>query len=81
MMLALDVEESELKDRLKKRAEYSGRADDANPEVIQNRINVYNAETAPVKDYYKAQDKLIEINGLGSVDEITKRLFKAIDKL
>ena len=81
VMLALEVEESELKVRLKKRAEVSGRADDANPEVIANRIHVYNAETAPVKDFYQEQGKFVSIDGIGSIDEITHRLFEAIDKL
>ncbi len=81
VMLALEVEENELKVRLQKRAEVSGRADDANPEVIANRIQVYNAETAPVKDFYQAQGKFVSIDGIGSIDEITHRLFAAIDKL
>ena len=80
VMLALEVEESELKERLKKRAESSGRADDANPEVIANRIKVYNAETAPVKEFYASQNKLVLIDGIGSIDEITQRLFDQIDK-
>jgi adenylate kinase len=80
-MLALDVEEDELKDRLKKRAEVSGRADDADPEVIQKRIDVYKKETAPVKDFYSEQGKFTSINGMGSIDEITNRLFEALDKL
>jgi adenylate kinase len=81
VMLALDVEEEELRERLKKRAEFSGRPDDANPEVIQNRINVYKNETAPVKAFYEAQDKFISINGIGSIDEISERLYAAIDGL
>ena len=81
VMLALDVEEEELRVRLAKRAEVSGRPDDANPEVIQNRINVYKAETAPVKSFYQAQDKYVAINGIGTIDEITSRLFDAIEKL
>lgn len=81
VMLALDVQEDELKERLKKRAEVSGRPDDANPEVIQNRINVYKAETLPVKEYYQKQNKFVEVNGIGTVDEITNRLFTVIEKL
>lgn len=81
VMLALEVEEEELKVRLKKRAEVSGRADDADPAVIENRIRVYNQETSPVKNYYEAQQKFVGINGIGSIDEITDRLFKAIDSL
>lgn len=81
MMLALDVPEEELKQRLLKRAETSGRADDANPEVIQNRIDVYKAETAPVKEFYSAQGKFSKIDGLGSIEDITDRLFSTIDAI
>jgi adenylate kinase len=79
MMLALDVEVEELRQRLKKRAEVSGRVDDADPAVIQKRIDVYLAETMPVKDFYKTQNKFVKVNGLGSIDEITSRLFSEID--
>lgn len=81
LMLALDVEEEELKERLLKRAEFSGRPDDANPEVIQHRINVYIKETMPVKSYYEAQNKFISINGHGSIDEISERLYQALDSV
>ncbi len=77
-MLALEVEEEELKARLLNRAKTSGRPDDANPEIIQNRINVYNRETAPVAEYYKEQNKYRGIKGIGSIDEIANRLFDAI---
>ncbi|NNE54658.1 MAG: adenylate kinase, partial [Flavobacteriales bacterium] len=64
-MLALEVSESELRERLKNRALTSGRPDDADPEVIQNRIDVYNRETAPVAGYYQAQDKYQGVDGVG----------------
>lgn len=79
VMLALEVEENELKSRLLKRAEVSGRADDADPAVIEKRITVYNQETAPVKAFYQAQNKFVAIDGIGSIDEITQRLFTALD--
>ena len=79
LMVALEVEEQELKTRLLKRAEVSGRADDADPAVIEKRITVYNQETAPVKAFYQAQNKFVAIDGIGSIDEITQRLFAAID--
>ncbi len=79
LMLALEVEENELKTRLLKRAEVSGRPDDADPAVIEKRISVYNNETAPVKEFYQAQHKFVAIDGIGSIDEITQRLFSAID--
>jgi adenylate kinase len=79
MMIALVVEEEELKDRLTKRAEISGRADDADSKIIQNRINVYKNETEPVKSYYEEQNKFIAVEGVGTIDEITQRLFQVID--
>ena len=79
VMLGLEVEENELKERLKNRAVSSGRADDADPEIIANRIAVYNRETAPVKDFYAAQNKYVAIDGIGSIDSITERLYTAID--
>ena len=81
VMLALDVEENELKNRLLKRAEVSGRIDDADPTIIENRIAVYNKETAPVKNYYNSQNKLISISGIGTIDEITDRLFAVVDSI
>ena len=78
VMLALSVEDDELKKRLKKRAEVSGRTDDADPDIIANRIAVYKSETAPVADYYKAQNKYEEIEGIGSIEEISEKLFDAI---
>jgi adenylate kinase len=81
LMLALEVPEEELKRRLAERGKTSDRADDRDPEVIQHRINVYNAETAPVKDYYMEQGKCREIHGIGSIDEIFGRLSAAIDSI
>jgi adenylate kinase len=78
-MLALEVDEAELRERLRKRAETSGRSDDADPAVIQNRIDVYNRETAPVAGYYRAMDKYRGVDGIGSVESIFDRLCAAID--
>lgn len=80
-MIALEVPEEELKTRLKKRAIDSGRSDDANPEIIENRIAVYKNETAPVKSYYEGQNKFYTINGMGSVDEITDRIFSTLGNI
>ena len=81
VMLALEVEEEELRKRLLLRGQSSGRPDDVNPEIIQNRINVYNNETKPVKDFYQSQDKFVSINGIGEIDEISNRLYTAIDAI
>jgi adenylate kinase len=78
MMLALEVEEEELRKRLLLRGKDSGRADDQDPTIIQKRIDVYNGETMPVKDYYTAQGKYKGINGIGEIETIFKDLCDAI---
>ena len=81
VMLSLEVPEDELVERLLLRGKDSGRADDANEEVIRNRIRIYNEQTAPVADYYAAQSKHIAIDGTGTIEEIFERLCKAVDTL
>ncbi|MFM7721971.1 MAG: adenylate kinase [Bacteroidota bacterium] len=78
-MLALEVAEAELEKRLLGRAATSGRADDGDIEIVRNRIAVYNRETAPVAEFYKAQGKFISIEGIGEIDEISNRLYASID--
>ena len=80
-MLALEVEEQELITRLLERGKSSGRADDQNPEIIKNRIQVYENETAILKDYYAAQNKFVGVKGIGSIESITNSLCKEIDAL
>ncbi|MCE3296350.1 MAG: adenylate kinase [Crocinitomicaceae bacterium] len=79
VMLSLVVPEEELKARLVARAEVSGRKDDADPSIIENRINTYKKSTAPVAEFYRSQGKLSEINGVGSIDDISERLYTALD--
>jgi adenylate kinase len=78
-MLALEVPEHELRERLRMRAETSGRSDDADPTIIANRIATYHRETSPVAEYYKQHDKYFGINGLGDIQDIAERLYNAID--
>lgn len=80
VMLALAVAEEELIKRLLLRGKESGRADDADVEVIANRIAVYNKQTAVVENFYAQQNKFQKIDGIGSVDEIFNRLSNVIDK-
>jgi adenylate kinase len=78
-MVALVVEPLELEKRLLLRGKDSGRPDDANPEVIRKRIVEYNAKTAPVANYYKEQNKLTSINGVGTIDEIFDSICSVVD--
>jgi len=67
--------------RLLSRGESSGRADDQDESIIANRINEYNNKTAPLKEYYSAQNKLSEIEGDGTVEDIAEKLNDVIDTL
>jgi adenylate kinase len=80
-MLSLEVEKEELISRLQNRGITSGRQDDQEVAVIGNRISVYHEKTAPLIDYYNAQNKYFSINGMGSVDEIASRLKEAVYSL
>ncbi len=81
LMVALDVAEDELVNRLLLRGQDSGRADDKDENIIRNRIKVYNDQTAVVADYYDAQGRFVRVDGVGSIDEISTRLYNAIDKV
>ena len=78
-MIALEVPNDELISRLFLRGKQSGRADDQDKSIIANRIKVYENQTAVLAEYYKAQNKLATVNGVGSVDQITERLYRSID--
>jgi adenylate kinase len=67
--LALTVDTEAVVARLLKRAEIEGRADD-NEATIRERMNVYERETAPLLDFYRERNLLVEVHGMGSVDEV-----------
>lgn len=78
-MLALYVDDDELIKRLLLRGKESGRADDQDQSIIENRIKVYNKDTAPVIDFYEKQKKYVAIDGVGTIDDIFNRLCQAIE--
>lgn len=79
-MISLLVSEEELVKRLLNRGLTSGRSDDTNEDVIRARITEYRNKTSVVADYYKKFDKLAEIKGEGSIDEIFEALQNEIEK-
>ena len=81
VMLALEVTEDELINRLIKRGETSGRPDDGNEQVIRARILEYHKKTATVADHYQKAQKVIMVKGEGGVEDIFSRLSNEIDLL
>ena len=80
-MLVLDVDHNELVKRLISRADLSGRPDDKDPAVIENRIEVYKEKTEPIINYCNQKGLYQPVNGMGTIDEIFKRLSDYMKKL
>lgn len=80
ILVELVVPEPELRKRLAERAVKENRPDDAKPEVIENRIAVYKAETAVVAEYYRKHNKYSSVIGVGDIEDIFKNICREIDK-
>lgn len=80
-MIAMEIPDQTIITRITERAKISGRVDDQDPKIIQNRIDTYKAQTAIVADFYKTQGKYFEIDGNGSIDSVFALLCEKIDKL
>jgi adenylate kinase len=76
-VIGLEVPEDELVERMIKRGQQTGRADD-NMETIKNRLKVYHESTTPLRDFYIKEGKYRQINGTGSVDGIFDSIAAAI---
>ena len=79
--IALDVDENELIIRLLDRGKTTNRSDDQDIEKIKNRFNEYNTKTSILIDFYNKQGKFYSVDGKGSVDDITLRLFDLVESL
>ncbi len=80
-VLSLVVDEEELTQRILKRGLTSGRSDDNDVETIRKRVQEYRTKTEPVAGYYKNQDLLIEIEGVGTIDHIFNALMQAVNNV
>jgi adenylate kinase len=80
-MLVLEVDHDELVKRLVARAELSGRPDDKDTAVIENRIDVYKEKTEPIINYCAQKGLYQPVNGMGTIDDIFKRLSDYMKKL
>ena len=79
-IVALVAEPEVLVERMLRRAEEQGRADD-NAESIRHRIKVYHAETADVIEHYRARGLLVEVDAIGTVEEVRERILAALAAL
>src|SRR5690606_21950438 len=77
-VIALDVNEEELTQRIAKRQQISGRADDA-ADKLKKRIEEYFGKTIHVLPYYEAQGKLTKVNGIGEIETIFDNLTSVVD--
>lgn len=78
LVLQLDVNEAAIKERIAERSKVSGRADD-DAEKLLKRIDEYFTKTIHVLPFYENQGKVITVNGIGAIDEVSERLYAAID--
>jgi adenylate kinase len=79
-VLVLEIDEDKAVERMLKRAQEEGRSDDT-PEVIRNRLGNYRESTAPLVEWYRARDKVVPINGEGTIDEVFAQIRKALEHL
>src|SRR5690606_5422912 len=79
VVLALQVSEEELIARLLNRGKTSGRSDDNNEEIIRARIREYHQKTSAVAEYYEQFDKVVNVKGEGTIDEIFESLSKELE--
>ncbi len=77
-VIRLVVNEDALIERITKRFELEGRADD-NPESFKVRLAAYNAQTAPLLPYYERQGKLVEVDGMRAVSEVEGAISRLVD--
>ena len=77
-VVELTVDMVEVTQRLLKRAQDQGRVDDT-ADVIRRRLEVYVEQTAPLVAVYREQGLLVQVDGMGSVDEVTARILAAVD--
>lgn len=77
-VISLIADPEVLTDRLLKRAEIEGRADD-NAETIRARMAIYNEATDPLLATYRSRGLLVEVDGIGSIEEVSAKITAALD--
>jgi len=75
-VINIAVTDDEIRGRLSKRADIEGRADDADPAVIQNRIDTYKSQSEPCLDFYRPSGVVRDIEGIGTIEDVFDRIKK-----
>ncbi len=78
-VINIAVADDEIRGRLARRATIEGRADDADPAVIQNRIDTYKNQSEPCLAYYRPLKIVRDIDGIGTIDDVFGRISKVFD--
>ncbi len=80
IVISLEVNDEEITDRILQRAKIEGRLDDTE-DVVRNRLSVYRNQTEPLKDYYRSDGVLAEVDGMGTIDEVFERIQAVLKKV
>ena len=78
--VSLMIPDALIQERIAHRAHIEGRADDARPEIVANRIQTYHAKTEPLISFYKNSGRYHQIDGVGGIEEIQQRIFDVMDR-
>lgn len=80
-VIVLEVDEDALLDRIRTRAAESGEArSDDNEDILKNRLKVYNDQTTPVLPYYEGKGLLRKVDGMQSIDQVTRAIEAILEK-
>ena len=79
-VVSIMIPDEMIYERIAHRAAIEGRADDARPEVVGNRIRTYHDKTEPLIEFYKEAGRYNEIDGVGTIEEVQGRIFDLMDR-
>jgi adenylate kinase len=77
-VIELKVDDKILLDRVEQRIKQGSARPDDNPETLKNRLDVYYKNTAPLLDYYNKQGKVVALDGMAPIDDVTKAIAKVL---
>ena len=79
--ISIMIPDTLIQERIAHRANIEGRADDARPEVVENRIKTYHDKTEPLIEYYRNAGCYCEIDGVGDIETVRERVFSVMDAM